>query len=259
VSQPGVDIVRSIEAEDELTRTRGSEQIIEDCVDVDRKEDDERRPLTIDIFFDFICPWCLIGKRNLETALRRFTELRPDVCPKVQWHAYELLPGTPEGGIPYQAFYLARLGSPEALAMRRAQVQAAGHAAGIKFAFERIEVLPNTALAHDLVAYAAAQGMESRREALVERLFTAYFIEGEDIGNRQVLERIRRECGLNHQALLEHLVDSHPRSGLTSRRSRHDEHVVSGVPSFVFNGTHALSGAHSPYALLQAMLQSSSA
>ena len=259
MSQPGVDIVRSIEAEDELTRTRGSEQIIEDCVDVDRKEDDERRPLTIDIFFDFICPWCLIGKRNLETALRRFTELRPDVCPKVQWHAYELLPGTPEGGIPYQAFYLARLGSPEALAMRRAQVQAAGHAAGIKFAFERIEVLPNTALAHDLVAYAAAQGMESRREALVERLFTAYFIEGDDIGNRQVLKRVGQACGLNHPALIDQLANSQRRSGGTERRSQHDEHLVSGVPSFVFNGTHALSGAHSPYALLQAMLQSSSA
>jgi len=211
----------------------------------------EGRSLTIEVFFDFICPWCLIGKRNLETALRRFAELRPDVPRKVLWKSHQLLPDTPASGIPYQAFYLARLGNPEAVATRRAQVQAAGHAAGITFAFERIEVLPNTALAHNLVACAAAHGTDGQREALVERLFTAFFVDGKDIGNRQVLEEIGLECGLNHEATLDHLADSgNGRHGLSQA-----EYEVSGVPTFVFNGEYALSGAYFPYGLVEALLQ----
>jgi predicted DsbA family dithiol-disulfide isomerase len=67
-------------------------------------------------------------------------------------------------------------------------VQRAGHDAGIQFAFDRIEVLPNTAAAHNLVAFAASRGSEAQRASLIDRLFTAYFMEGENIGDGQVLE-----------------------------------------------------------------------
>jgi predicted DsbA family dithiol-disulfide isomerase len=118
--------------------------------------DTGERPLVmIEAFFDFICPWCLIGKRNLDAAVSRFAGLRPDARVKVLWRSHQLLPYTPPNGMPYQAFYRDRLGSPEAVAARRAQVQRAALDAGIEFAFERIEVLPNTAAAHNLVHLAA--------------------------------------------------------------------------------------------------------
>ena len=212
----------------------------------------EDRSLTVEIFFDFICPWCLIGKRNLETAARRFTALRPDVPLKVVWRSHQLLPDTPLEGLSYEAFYLDRLGSAEAVAARRAMVQHAGYEAGIEFAFERIEVLPNTAAAHNLVAFAASR---MRSAVLIERLFTAYFIEGKNIGDWRVLEQLGLECGLEREGLLDHLAHSRRVVDSAGRRSLHTGHQVSGVPHFVFNGAYALSGAHSPQAMVEAMVR----
>jgi predicted DsbA family dithiol-disulfide isomerase len=217
------------------------------------REAGERPFVVIEAVFDFICPWCLIGKRNLDTAVSRFAGLRPDVPVKVLWRSHQLLPYTPLDGMPYQAFYRDRLGSPEAVAARRAQVQRAGLDAGIEFAFDRIEVLPNTAAAHNLVYLAASRGNEVQRAALIERLFTAYFMEGENIGDYQVLERLGLECGLEREGLKDHLTESRRLADPTGRRVLHTDAQVSGVPRFVFNNGYVLSGAYSPDAITRAM------
>jgi len=213
-------------------------------------EDAGTKPsLTVEVFFDFVCPWCLIGKRQLDAAARRLAELRPDVRLHAVWRSHTLLPDTPAGGLPYQAFYVDRLGSPEAVARRRAQVQQAGTTAGVRFAFERIETLPNTAAAHAWVARAAVRGTEAQQARLIERIFTAYFLDGEDIGDASVLERLALQCGLEA-----------PRDDEAARNEgRHvpasPRYPINGVPCFVFEGSLALSGAAGPDALLDAMLQ----
>jgi predicted DsbA family dithiol-disulfide isomerase len=218
----------------------------------DREGAGAQPSLTVEVFFDFVCPWCLIGKRQLDAAARRLAELRPDVRLHLIWHSYPLLPDTPVGGVPYQAFYVARLGSPEAVARRRAQVQQAGTAAGVQFAFERIEVLPNTAAAHAWVAQAAAHGTEAQQARLIERIFTAYFIGGQDIGDASVLEQLALECGLPGEAPGAHRGDERGHDRHTHARGRYP---VSGVPYFVFDGSLALSGAASADALLDVMLR----
>jgi len=218
--------------------------------------DDARPALTIDVFFDFVCPWCLIGKRHLRAALDTIAGLRPDVRVAVRWRSVPLLPDTPPEGLPYEAFYLARLGSAEAVAARRAQVRQAGAAAGVEFAFERIAVMPGTLAAHSLVAYAGETLGEAQQAALVERLFTAYFVEGENIGDAAVLERQALASGLPREGLREHLGDA--------QRSRHSfmdqalnaYHGIGSVPHYVLNGAHGISGAHSPDFLVKAMLES---
>lgn len=115
--------------------------------------------MTVEIFFDFICPLCLIGKRNLEAAISRFAGSRPDVLLRVLRRSHQLLPIRPSMA------RLTRRSISNAWAVtrrwrqgvRRCGVQRAGSDAGIEFAFERIEVLPNTAAAHDLVAHAAGR------------------------------------------------------------------------------------------------------
>jgi Predicted dithiol-disulfide isomerase involved in polyketide biosynthesis len=215
--------------------------------------------VTVDVHFDFICPWCLIGKRNLDAAVSRLASLRPDVSVKVRWHSHQLLPGTPVGGVPYQAFYVARLGSPDAVAARRAQVQEAARAAGIELAFDRIEVMPNTRAAHRLFAWAAATsadaGAANQSALLIDRLFTGYFMDGEDIGNPDVLERIGLACGLDAVGLADHLTTSRQEDNVALPRLP-QAHDVRGVPHFVVNSARSLSGAYSPGAIVDAVLRS---
>lgn len=206
----------------------------------------QRTGLTVDVFFDLICPWCWIGTRHLASALRSFAALHPNVPTQVQWRSTPLLPETPVDGEPYQAFYLNRLGSPAAVSARRAQVQQAGRAAGIDFDFARIRVLPNTQRAHSLISRCLQRDADAQPAQLIERLFRAYFQEGEDIGNEDVLRRLEAECsptqGTTHTARSTGALTPAP-LGVE----------VSGVPYYVFNAEIAVSGAHPPSALLHAM------
>jgi len=197
-----------------------------------------KRTLTVEVFFDFVCPWCLIGKRQFDAATQKLAELRPDVRLDVIWRSHALLPDTPVAGLPYQTFYVARLGSPEAVAARRAQVQQAGMAAGIRFAFDRIDVLPNTAKAHARVARTGG----AQQAKLIDRIFTAYFLEGEDIGDEDVLDRLALQCG--------------PQGGVVDGdegQRAGGRYLVPGVPFFVFDGSLALSGAVPSETVLDAM------
>ncbi|CAE6765016.1 hypothetical protein R69927_06217 [Paraburkholderia domus] len=218
---------------------------------------DSNKPfLEIEVFLDFICPWCLIGTRHLRTAIKRLTELRPEIEPRVVWRSVQLLPNTPLVGEPYHAFYLARLGGSEAVAARRAQLQQAGRPAGITFSFDHIPLLPNTAAAHRLLAYAYAHETEAKQAALVERLLTAFFVDCENIGDRGVLERLGLECGLSHDGLSEYVFSTGRYVGPDANPLPVDAHSVSGVPFMVFNGVHNLSGAYPADVIVEVMLES---
>lgn len=205
--------------------------------------------LTIDVYFDLICPWCLIGKRHLANALQQLRASRPDLQPRVHWHSFPLLPDTPLDGQPYQEFYERRLGEAQAVAARRAQVREAGRSAGVEFAFEKITVMPNTLAAHRLVGRVAQAGDDALTERLIDRLFQGYFMDGRDIGDKAVLIAIAEECGAAFD-------DRQLSQALGQGRPLPSNHHVSGVPYYVFNHRLALSGAHPPDVLLRAMLQS---
>ena len=204
--------------------------------------------LTIAVYYDLICPWCLIGKRNLSVALEQLKARRPDLIPQVVWHAFPLLPDTPLQGLPYQEFYERRLGGPAAVTARRAQVREAARRAGVDINFEAIKVMPNTLAAHALVTQVASHGDAARSEALIEALFVAYFQQGRDIGDVAVLLAIAAECGCT--VSLQQLVAASAATGADA------QHGISGVPYFVFDERFALSGAHPPETLLEAMHRS---
>jgi predicted DsbA family dithiol-disulfide isomerase len=155
--------------------------------------------LTIDVVSDVVCPWCFIGKRRLEAALRELKNERPDVAPRIRWLPFFLNPDTLEAGEPYRPFLERKFGGPEKLAQIWTQISEAGRTAGIDFAFERIETRANTLKAHRLIHRAQARG---EADALVERLFAAQFLHGENVGDAAVrrarffLRRGRRKaCG----------------------------------------------------------------
>ena len=204
------------------------------------------RALRIDVFVELVCPWCLIGKRQLARALERFAQTDPDLQVQVHWRAVQLIPQVPAEGWPFADFYLRRLGSPQAVRQRQAQVQAAAAQAGVDIDLARIERFPNTARAHRLLEFAAIQRPESV-DALLERLFDAYFRRGEDLGDSETLLAIAQETGMD-AASARPWLDAPPAA---------QPAPVAGVPLFVFNGRFALSGAQPPEALWSAMRRSS--
>lgn len=202
--------------------------------------------MTIEVYFDLICPWCLIGKRHLATALQRFRAAHPATAVHVVWRSAPLLPDTPPAGLPYDEFYERRLGGKAAVAARRAQVQAAAGMAGFQFNFDAIRTMPNTLAAHRLLRLAQDYGKPEQEDALLERLFAAYFLEGHDIGDATVLAGLARDCGL---------AMAIPGAASTPTEPRRAP-PLSGVPCFVFNGRQAVSGAQPPEIMLATMQDS---
>ena len=180
--------------------------------------------LVIDVVSDVVCPWCFIGKRRLEAALRELKDARPDVVPRLRWLPFFLNPDTPEAGEPYRPFLERKFGGPEKLAQIWAQISEAGRSAGIDFAFERIGTRANTLKAHRLIHRAQARG---DADALVERLFAAQFLHGENVGAAAV------------------------RAGF----ERAQQMGISGVPFFILAGRYGVGGAQPPELMLDALRQ----
>ena len=210
--------------------------------------------LSIEVSFDLICPWCLIGKRNLETAIEQLRAERADLAIEVEWRSVALIPDTPLAGVPYRDFYVARLGSPQAVAARQAQVRAAAEAAGLTLALTRIETFPNTLLAHRLVRFARQEAGAAAAAALIDQLFTRYFLRAEDIGDPQVVRQALQECGIATPGPADAPLH-HALPWLPPLRDPQDPapHGGGGVPHFVFNASYAVSGAQPPALLLEAM------
>lgn len=206
-----------------------------------------KRVLSIEVFFDFICPWCLIGQRHLQVALEQLRVEQPDAEVSVRWRGVQLLPDMPVTGQPFEAFYRKRLGSDEAVRVRQAQVRAAAQAAGVDIDFSRITRMPNTGDAHRLLQRAMALGDTQVVEALLARLFAAYFEQGKDLGDPVTLLHIARDCGLSPTQIADCLRgDASPFMGGNA-------HAADGVPCFVLNQRRAVSGAQPPAVLLAAM------
>ena len=204
------------------------------------------RRLRIDVFFDFICPWCLIGKRQLEHAQVQFRSRHPDVQITTAWHGVQLLPQLPLEGEPFADFYRKRLGNADAMTMRQAQVQEAARAVGLSIDLSRIETMPNTADAHRLFERVGELGNVAQREMLLERLFAAYFHRRENLGCRETLLAIARACGIDPDTVVDCLKgDATAFDGFPG--------ATSGVPSFQFDRRVTVIGAQPAQALLGAM------
>lgn len=206
--------------------------------------------LTIDASFDLICPWCMIGKRHLTHALAMLRETAPDVAVRVRWHGLQLLSDLPPEGQPFMDFYVNRLGSPEAVARRQAQVQAAGDVVGLKFAFDRIVTMPNTRLAHEMVRNASTVYGADRGEALIDALMQAYFMNGQDIGQRRALMEVAQGMGLDMLVVPGHASAVRAKQAIPPNAPTL---ASRGVPHFVFNQRAAIEGASHHSVLLEAM------
>ncbi|MCE9663268.1 DsbA family oxidoreductase [Halomonas sp. M5N1S17] len=204
----------------------------------------------ITVISDAICPWCFIGKRHLDLAL---AELPEEISISVAWHPFELNPDMPAGGLPRRDYRTAKFGSWERSRALDAQVEAAAEQAGIQIHHERMTRTPNTFDAHRLIWLAGEHGVQS---AVVSALFRCYFVDGEDIGDSAVLANAARDGGLADIDIPAFLASDQGRAEVRAGLDEARRLGVSGVPTFIFNGTTGLSGAQPPEALRQAILES---
>ena len=241
--------------------------------------DDAAGALHIDVISDVVCPWCFIGKRQLDLALRHWESEFPDRAVAVRWHPFFLNPDTPEAGEPYRPFLERKFGGPERLRQIWDQVSRAGHATGIAFAFEKIELRANTLSAHRLIHYAQAHDISTGNgtrvgagatasmttgtidtrtkntvtSQLVEAIFAAQFLDGWHIGDKSVLTELAAGCGLDRNEVARYLNSDEDATTVKNTAHRAQQMGIGGVPFFILNGAKALSGAQGADTLLQAM------
>jgi len=207
--------------------------------------------LTIDVVSDVVCPWCYLGKRRLEQALT----LTPDREITVRWRPFRLDPTIPAEGIDRETYLTRKFGSLEAVADSHRRLTEMGRAEGIAYRFDAITRAPNTVNAHRLVHWAAA---EDRQDAMVERLFAAYFSEGLDVGDDDVLARLAGEAGLDGD-IAARLAGQEDRDAVTAEVENAYRIGVSGVPCFILDRRYAVVGAQSAEVLVEAMTQAAAA
>jgi predicted DsbA family dithiol-disulfide isomerase len=206
--------------------------------------------LFIDVVSDVVCPWCYIGKRKLENALIHLRAEQPALAPTVRWHPFELNPDLPSEGVS-RALYLERkFSGRERAADIYARVRAVGAEVGIAFEFDHITRQPNTRDAHRLIAWAQRQAAADR---LVERLFRAYFIEGCWVGGRDELAALAAEAGLDRDEAHVMLDSDAFRAEVEAEFREAQDAGIGAVPFFIFNSRTAVSGAHDPDTLLEAI------
>lgn len=200
--------------------------------------------IRLDILSDPICPWCYIGKANLDRALGQ----RPDHPFAIEWHPFQLNPDMPPDGMERRAYLEAKFGGRDGAVRAYAPVVEAAEAAGLSINFEGIERTPNTLDAHRLIHWA---GLEGRQTAAVAALFRAYFVEGRDIGDHAVLLDIAGGIGLD-RAMTERLLASDADADDIRARDAHARsRGVTGVPTFVIANQHVVVGAQPPDLWLQ--------
>lgn len=147
--------------------------------------------LTIEMTSDFICPWCLVADTNLHKAIAQL-----DIPIAIQriWYPFELNPDMPEAGMDRKTYRTNKFGSWEYSQQLDAKTVQAGQANGIEFRYDLIKVTPNTLKAHRLTWFAGKAG---KATDMAERIFRAYFTEGQDIGDVDTLVNFAAEIGLD--------------------------------------------------------------
>ena len=195
--------------------------------------------MLIEIVSDLVCPWCYIGQRRLERALRH--DGAP--APRLLWRAFQLNPDMPPDGVPRQAYLAAKFGGTFHAGRIYEAIGEAGAAEGIRFEFDRIERTPNSLNAHRLKRHARRHRVEPD---VTERLYRAYFEQARDIGAPGVLADIAAEAGLDRAEAVRYLASDEDRAAVLGEDIGARRQGINGVPCVIIDGKYALSGAQEP-------------
>ncbi len=202
--------------------------------------------MAIDVISDAVCPWCFVGKRRLEAALAESAE--PNVA--VRWRPFQLDATIPPEGLDRQAYMRAKFRDDARLAEAHARLKALGAEVGIAYNFDKITRAPNTLDAHRLIRWAFLAGAQDK---VVDRLFSLYFEQGRDIGDRALLIETARQCGMDAQVVEKLFAEGADEQEVRAEIAQAQQLGVTGVPFFIFAQRFAVPGAQSADVLAAAI------
>ncbi len=201
---------------------------------------------TLDIFADPTCPWCLIGKAELDHAL----ETGPGHPFLLNWHPFRLNPNLPPTGVDHVDYMKAKFGDEAGIIAANKPVLEAAERLGLWINMAAIQRVPQTLDAFRLLHWA---GIEEAQTRVMSGLMRAYWREGKDIADHQVLAQIGQQARMDPEMILRLLASEADRDEVLAREAHARERGIRSVPTFIIGNTHVLTGAQ-PAALWQQII-----
>lgn len=201
-----------------------------------------KKLIRIDVSSDTVCPWCFVGKRNLDKAI---AESRDQYDFEIKWHPFFLDPSAPKEGVIKREYYERKMGSrAQGILARMAEIFR-----NIGLEYDMSGLTGSSLDSHRLIYFAGKQGLDKQHN-LVDELFLGYFTQGKYIGDREFLLESARKVGVEGAA--EFLED--PNNGVKEVNEDLKKYSanLSGVPNYTINGKHQLNGGQPPEAFKRA-------
>ena len=209
--------------------------------------------LNVDVVSDIVCPWCYVGKRQLDKAI----EMLPDIDLDIRWRPYQLNPQMPKEGMDRAEYMESKFGKGAVEGFYR-KLEAVGEELGINFEFQSIKFAPNTLDAHRLIHWASYDTKNNRpgkkttnQTDLVTRLFEVYFEQGENLGDHDVLVEAAKSLGMDGQLVSDLLDGGRDVKAIEDQVAIAGTMGISGVPCFIIENKYALMGAQNPEVLAE--------
>ena len=195
--------------------------------------------MRIDIVFDTVCPWCFVGKRRFDRAIK----MRPNLNVDIQYRSFLLNPDMPQEGVDRKEYLERKFGGPQQFDRIAEALMITGRGEGIKFDLDVIGRTPNSVNSHRLVRMAQSQG---RADEAVDLLFRSYFERGLDIGDLDILLELAEEMEFSFTEAEEYLTGETDVNAVYTENARMHRLGITGVPCYIFNDGRAIAGAQEP-------------
>jgi len=201
--------------------------------------------MQIDIFHDTVCPWCRIGKKHLFDALSQSEQQELDI----RWHPFLLDNSVPNEGYEFRNFMQKRKGmSTEQLQQMFDYTRLIGEAAGVALDFENVKLAVNTTLSHRLIELAPS----NLKNQVVEAIYKAYFENGLNLGDVDVIIKIAKSSGIDYPELVMHLNDKNACDAIVIESEKARNLGINSVPFFIINNQVKINGSQSKQAFIEA-------
>ncbi len=199
--------------------------------------------MLIEIFADFSCPWCFIGRRRFARA----RAMRPHLPTEIVWQPFQLNPELPMEGVDRRMRLRATRVEANRLVPMENMLAESGGKEAIRFDFAAIRRIPNTLAAHRLMRLATRS---QREDALADEIFSGYFERGLDIGALEILVDCAAAAGLDPKVVTDFLRGDEEAGTVAAIDALGRQSGIAGVPCFIFDRRYVLSGAQEPASFL---------